>query len=120
MLNERSNYSLVFYISRTRPKKNGECPIYLKININGGKASFPIKRHVLPEQWSAEKSCMKGRSQEAQVFNKYLDAIRLRANKLYNELLINYTEVTAQMLKDAILGTKSPVLRRSLQFGMIT
>lgn len=107
MQNERSSYSLVYYISRTRPKKNGECPVYLKVNINGDKVSFPIKRHVLPGQWSADKSCMKGRSQEAQVFNKYLDAIKLRANNLYNELLANYAEVTAPMLKDAILGTNS-------------
>jgi len=57
MQNERSSYSLVYYISRTRPKKNVECPVYLKININGDKVSFPIKRHVLPEQWSADKSC---------------------------------------------------------------
>ena len=47
MYNERSSYSLVFIISRTRPKKNGECPILLKININGDKTRFPIKRHIL-------------------------------------------------------------------------
>jgi hypothetical protein len=44
-------------------------------------------------------------TKEAEVFNNYLDAIKLRANKLYNELLATNAEVTSQMLKDAILGT---------------
>ena len=105
MYNERSSYSLVFIISRTRPKKNGECPIFLKININGDKTRFPVKRHINPEQWDTARARMKGRTKEAEVFNNYLDAIKLRANKLYNELLANNAEVTSQMLKDAILGT---------------
>ena len=49
MYNERSSYSLVFLISRTRPKKNGECPIFLKININGDKTRFP-GQGVAPNQ----------------------------------------------------------------------
>ena len=105
MYNERSSYSLVFLISRTRPKKNGECPIFLKININGDKTRFPVKRHVLPQKWDSKRTRMKGRTKEAEVFNNYLEAIKLRANKMYNELLATNAEVTAQMLKDAILGT---------------
>ncbi len=105
MHNERSSYSLVFFISRSKPKVNGECPIYLKININGDKSRFPVKRHVLPEKWDSKRTKMKGRTKEAEVFNKYLDAIRLRANKLYNELLTMNAEVTSLMLKNAILGT---------------
>ena len=105
MYNERSSYSLVFLISRTRPKKNGECPVFLKININGDKTRFAVKRHVLPDKWDSRGTRMKGRTKEAKVFNDYLEAIKLRANNLYNELLKMNAEVTPQMLKDAILGT---------------
>jgi integrase len=105
MYNERSSYSLVFLISRTKPKVNGECPIYLKININGDKTRFPVKRHIQPKDWDSTRTRMKGRTKEAEVFNNYLDAIKLRANKLYNDLLATNAEVTSQMLKDAILGT---------------
>ena len=105
MYNERSSYSLVFLISRTRPKKNGECPVFLKININGDKTRFAVQRHVLPDKWDSRGTRMKGRTKEAKVFNDYLEAIKLRANNLYNELLKMNAEVTPQMLKDAILGT---------------
>jgi len=105
MYNERSSYSLVFLISRTRPKKNGECPVFLKITINGDKARFPVKRHILPQDWDSSRARMKGRTKEAEVFNKYLEAIKLRANRSYNDLLAVSAEVTASMLKDAVLGT---------------
>lgn len=65
MYNERSSYSLVFLISRTKPKVNGECPIYLKININGDKTRFPVKRHILPDKWDSKRTRMKGRTKDA-------------------------------------------------------
>ncbi len=34
--------------------------IYLKININGDKTRFPLKRHILPEKWDSKRSRMKG------------------------------------------------------------
>lgn len=77
----------------------------MKININGDKTRFPVKRHIQPEQWDTARARMKGRTKEAEVFNNYLDAIKLRANKLYNELLATNAEVTSQMLKDAIFET---------------
>ena len=118
MLNERSSYSLAYYISRTRPKKNGQCPVYLKITINGDKASFPVKRHIYPKDWSTSRSRMKGRTKEADVFNRYLDAILLRGNNLYNDLLMNHAEVTASMLKDAILGTNYNRSRQAFQIDI--
>jgi len=47
---------------------------------------------------------MKGRTTEARVFNDYLQALRIKAQKKYNELLSLHDDVTPQMLRDAILG----------------
>jgi hypothetical protein len=33
---QKSNFSLVVYISSTKAKKNGEVPVLMKIKINGG------------------------------------------------------------------------------------
>lgn len=79
----------------------------MRITINGDRVNFPIKRHILPELWSTERNEMIGRTQEAQVFNKYLEAIRLRTNKLYNELLVDHAEITPPLLRDAILGVNT-------------
>ena len=52
---QKSNFSLVVYISRTKEKKNGEVPVLMKININGERVvllkktlkSTPVRRSKL-------------------------------------------------------------------------
>mgnify|MGYP006953501610 CR=1 FL=1 len=52
---QKSNFSLVVYISRTKAKKNGEVPVLMKININGERVvllkktlkSTPVRRSKL-------------------------------------------------------------------------
>ncbi|MEN9994875.1 MAG: hypothetical protein RL762_1532, partial [Bacteroidota bacterium] len=102
--NKKTNFSLVFYISRTKAKKNGEVPVLLKININGARKVMQLQRSIQPEDWDANRHQMKGRTTEARVFNEYLEAIRMKAHKKYNELLSYYDDVSPQMLRDAILG----------------
>jgi len=46
----------------------GECPIYLKININGDKIRFPVKRHILPDKCDSNRARMKGRTKEAIIY----------------------------------------------------
>ncbi len=87
MKTNKASFSLTFYISKTKTKKNGEVPVYLKIYCNGEQTSFQIKRHIHPENWDSNRHQMKGRTVEANVFNDYIDAIRFRAHNLYNQLL---------------------------------
>jgi hypothetical protein len=47
---------------------------------------------------------MKGRTTEARVFNDYLQALRIKAHKKYNELLSLHDDVILQLLSDAIFG----------------
>ena len=59
MNNNRASYSLIYYISKTKARKNGQVPVYLQIYIDGQKTSFQIRRHILPELWDNVKSKMK-------------------------------------------------------------
>ncbi|OIP02053.1 MAG: hypothetical protein AUJ98_02630 [Bacteroidetes bacterium CG2_30_33_31] len=115
MRNQKASFSLIFYISRTKAKKNGEVPVYLQIYINGVKTSFQIKRHILPNLWDIGKSQMKGRTTEAKIFNDYLDAINVRAHNLYNQLLKEHEIVTPFQLRDAILGTNTAQPRQVIE-----
>ena len=110
--NQKSNFSLVVYISRTKTKKNGEVPVLMKININGARKVMQLQRSILPEDWDANRHQMKGRTTEARVFNEYLEAIRMKAYKKYNELLSYTDDVTPQMLRDAILGVNTAKTRQ--------
>ena len=109
---QKSNFSLVVYISRTKAKKNGEVPVLMKININGERKVMQLQRSILPEDWDPNRYQMKGRSTEARVFNEYLEAVRIKAHKKYNELLSFNDDVSPQMLRDAILGVNSAKTRQ--------
>ena len=110
-MSSKSTFSLVFYINRTKTRKNGECPIMLRININGSRVTLALKRHVDPQNWDPGRNQMKGRTDQARVFNDYLDSIRVRAHKKYNELLTSRDEVQASDLRDAILGVNTAKTR---------
>jgi hypothetical protein len=103
-MSSKTTFSLVFYINRTKDKKNGECPVMLRININGDKVALRLKRFIKPDQWDPVRYQMKGRTTEAKVLNDYLEAVRVRAHQKYNDLLMLKEEVLATDLRDAILG----------------
>jgi site-specific recombinase XerD len=67
---------------------------------------------IKPEDWDPARYVMKGRTEEARAFNNYLEAVRLKAHKKYNELLSYTDDVTPQMLRDAILGVNTAKTRQ--------
>jgi len=104
---KKTSFSLLFYPSKTKLKKNGEAPVLMRININGDRAVLNLKRSIQPALWNTEKGRMAGRSQEAKVFNDYIDAVVQRTRQKYSELLVAHDLVTPQMLRDAVLGVKN-------------
>ena len=53
---QKSNFSLVVYISRTKTKKNGEVPVLMKININGERVVMQLQRSVHPNNWDSTRA----------------------------------------------------------------
>ena len=103
-MSNRASFSLLCYVSRAKVKKNGECPVFMKININGDRYVINIQRSIRPEDWDTDRARMIGNTKEARVFNEYLDAVKLLANQRYNELRRLHEVVTPKMLGDAVLG----------------
>jgi site-specific recombinase XerD len=87
----------------------------LRININGSRVTMALKRHLDPQNWDSGRNQMKGRSDQARLFNDYLDSIRVRAHKKYNELLTAKEEVLASDLRDAILGIQTAKSRNLIE-----
>lgn len=104
---QKASFSLIFYISRTKAKKNGEVPVLMKININGNRVVMNLQRSINPNDWDSARARALGRTNEARIFNEYLETIRVKAHKKFTELLAYTDEVTPQMLRDAILGVKT-------------
>lgn len=104
---QKSNFSLVVYISRTKEKKNGEVPVLMKININGERVVMQLQRSVQPKDWDSTRAKVIGRSHEAREFNEYIDAVITRTRQKYSELMTIHDTVTPQLLRDAVLGVNT-------------
>lgn len=88
-------------------KKDGECPIMLRITINQISVTLSIKRSFNKDHWSPEAGLAKGKSAEVDSLNKYIDAVRAKAYAKFTELNSQYDDVTPDLLRDAILGINS-------------
>ena len=93
----------MFYINRTRPTKNGECPINMRITINGEALTMFIKRYVNPEIWDGKLGSCRGKSSEAQEVNRYMETFKSNVYHKYAELNTLYDHATPELLRDAIL-----------------
>lgn len=104
---KKTSFSLLFYPSKTKLKKNGEAPVLMKININGSRTVVNLKRSVNPAHWDTAKGRMTGRSQDAKIFNDYIEAVIQRTRQKYSELLTLHDMVTPELLRDAVLGVNT-------------
>ena len=93
---QKSNFSLVVYISRTKAKKNGEVPVLMKININGECVVLQLQRSLQPKDWDSKRAKVIGRSHEAREFNDYIDSVIYLTVCSYKKLATYTTNVSAE------------------------
>ena len=101
---ERRTFSLMFFIRRTKLRKNLEAPVMLRITVNGDRTEFSIQRTILPEQWNGERGCAKANTRFGKELNQCLDQIRLQVYQRHQELLAMNLPITATALKGAYLN----------------
>ncbi|KMQ64564.1 integrase [Chryseobacterium angstadtii] len=102
---KRSTFKLLFYLKKNAVKKNGTVSIMGRITINGQVSQFSTKLEITAEQWDLKFGRVSGKSREATEANQKLDKIRLRIDQCYGQILEKQGYVTAEKLKNALLGT---------------
>ena len=89
-------------------KKTGLTPIFLRVTIDGQHAEISAKRSWDPTRWEIEIGKAKGTKEDAHTLNTYLDTLRAKLNKQFNQLLSGDEPVTAKLLKNAFLNKVAP------------
>lgn len=101
---KRSTFKLLFYLKKNEPKKNGNVPIMARITIDGIPKTFGTKLEINPDNWDLKHGRILGKSAPALSANLKLDNIRVRINKIYDDMLKDEGFVTAQKVKFSFLG----------------
>jgi len=95
-----------FYLKRNETKKDGKSPVMARLSI--GKTSetiFSAKMTVPADLWSSGRAT--GKSHTANEINRQLDEIRASALSYYRELSAVKENVTAEEVKNLLLGMAS-------------
>jgi len=101
---ERSTFSVLFYIKRSKLLKDGQAPVYLRITIDGKSAEISLKRGINYKLWDITRNKAKGNSSEAQELNNYLNSARAQVFNYHKLLQESGRLITAKILRNAFLG----------------
>lgn len=100
----RSTFSVMFYINRTKLKKNGMCQVLGRITVDTGIAQISTQADITPEMWDGKAGRAIGRSKQAIAVNRTIDRLRVQVEEYYADLIDKRGFVTAETVKNALKG----------------
>ena len=92
----RSTFKTLFYINRSKLKKNGKCPIMGRITIDGQQVQYSMGLDINPNNWDAKHGRCKGDIDEMKNINRILTEKEGQIQTKYNELVWQKGYVSAE------------------------
>lgn len=103
----RSTFKTLFYINRSKQKKNGKCPIMGRITIDGEQVQYSTGKEISPEFWDIRKARCKGTDEEVREINRYLHAKEEQIQAKYEELVWKRGYISAELIKHELMEEDS-------------
>lgn len=100
----RSTFAILFYINRTKIRKDGMCQLLCNISVDAESQQVGTKVSVNPTLWDSTQGRAAGRSQNALQVNKSIDQLTERIKKHHKEIKESLGFVTAELVKNALKG----------------
>lgn len=100
----RSTFAILFYINRTKIRKDGTCQLLCKVSIDAEWEQIGTKVSVNPSIWNPEKGRADGRSENAVVVNRAIDELTKEITGHYNNIKNSLGFITAELVKNAVMG----------------
>lgn len=100
----RSTFAILFYINRTKIRKDGMCQLLCKVSIDAESQQIGTKVSVDPSLWNPSKGRATGRSRNALEVNKAIDLMTERIENHHMKIRNNLGFVTAELVKNALKG----------------
>ena len=116
----RSTFAVLFYINRTKVRKDGMCQLLCKVSIDAEWAQIGTKVSVNPGIWNPEKGRANGRSENAVTVNRAIDDLTREIAGHYERIRNSLGFITAELVKNAVKGIGQKPLTLLALFGSIT
>jgi len=102
----QGNTWILFYIKRTKLRKNGEAPIFARITVNKERAEFGLKKGILPKDWDESKQRAKGKTPSASDINNSIEDILKKIEAITAYISMEDGEISARLIKEKLVGKK--------------
>lgn len=103
-IKRRSTFAVLFYINRTKIRKDGLCQLLCKVSIDAEAAQIGTKVAVDPAIWNPTTGRADGRSRNAGEVNRAIDALTEEIKGHYKRISLSLGFVTAELVKNAVKG----------------
>lgn len=103
-MKRRSTFAVLFYINRTKVRKDGLCQLLCKVSIDAEAAQIGTKVAVDPTIWNPTTGRADGRSRNANEVNRAIDALTDEIKEHYKRINLPLGFVTAELVKNAVKG----------------
>ncbi len=100
----RSTFAVLFYINRTKVRKDGLCQLLCKVSIDAEAAQIGTKVAVAPAIWNPTTGRADGRSRNANEVNRAIDTLTDEIKGHYKRINLSLGFVTAELVKNAVKG----------------
>jgi hypothetical protein len=102
---KKEEVKVSFYVKRNEQKEDGTCPVMARLTVRNTEAVFSAKLTVPADLWASGRA--KGKSKTSMEINRKLDELRASALAHHRELSAVRENVTAEDVKNLLLGMAS-------------
>lgn len=101
---KQTDVTVTFYLKKSEMNDEGHCPVMAKLAVGKfSEAAFSAKMSVPAALWASGRAT--GKSNAAREINRQLDDLRASAISIYDELSATRENVTAEEIRNLLLGT---------------
>ena len=103
-IKHRSTFAILFYINRTKVRKDGTCQLLCKVSIDADWEQIGTKVSVNPSIWNPEEGKADGRSENAITVNRAINDLSREITGHYRRIKNSLGFITAELVKNAVKG----------------
>lgn len=104
MSTKQNTFGIIFFIKKESKNKEGKVPLYARITVNGKRSNISLKQNIAEVNWNEKRGVAKGNKPEIVKLNNYLEEFRSGIVATYQELVLQKTLITAELVKNKFIG----------------
>ena len=101
---KKHSFSLLPFVRAVKSSNGKLLAINLRITVDGDRTEISTKCVTDPGKWNSAKGRVNGITEDAKIVNESIISFEHRAREVYNRFIESGKLVTADLIKDEVLG----------------